>query len=308
MKNKKSLKGYILVAMAGSCWGVGGFFVTKMSAMGISSLMTAFTGQALAVFPLLIFILSKKGLKGLKISRRGLLFSFLLGVLTKGLFKLCLDTSMVLIGVSTATILIYLAPLWAAIMAMIFLKEKLRGYQNIALILNLIGCILMVTRGNFTELNISAQGLTLGIIAGFLFGLSSILGKIGTSEDNSVTMTFYMLLFSGVTTAIFARPWEHLYLLGNSSFLVWASVNAIVTGTLANLFFLKGLSMGIDASKATIVASIEVIVASLAGILLLNEHINLIGFIGILIMFTSIVLMNLNPAENRGEKKKEIIA
>ena len=177
MEKKRQLKGYILVAIAGSLWGIGGFFVAKMSETGASSLMTAFASHFLALPPLLIYLLATKGLKGLKISKKGLFFSILLGVLTKGIFKLALDTSITLVGVATSTILMYLAPVWTAIMAMIFFKEKLRGYQHFALVLNLLGCILMVTGGNFTDLNISGLGLALGLLAGFLYGLSTILGK-----------------------------------------------------------------------------------------------------------------------------------
>lgn len=294
MKKESSLKGYLLVAIAGSLWGIGGFFVTKMSNMGVSSLMTAFTGHFLALLPLLIYLLIKKGLDGLKISKKGLFYSILLGVLSKGIFKLSLDTSMTLVGVATSTILMYLAPVWAAIMAMIFFKEKLRGYQNFALVLNLIGCILMVTGGNFTELNISGLGLALGLVSGFLYALSTILGKVGTSGDDSVTMAFYMLVFSAITTAIFAKPWEHLDLFVNSTFLFWAITNAVLTGTVANILFLTGLSMDIDASKTTIVASVEVVIATVAGVLLLNEQINLVGYIGIIVMLASIILMNIN--------------
>lgn len=171
MEKRSYLKGYLFVAIAGSLWGFGGFFVTKMSNNGASSYMTAFTGHFLALIALLLYLLAKKGLVGLKISRKGLIYSILLGVLTKGIFKLSLDTSMTLVGVATSTILMYLAPVWTAIMAMVFFKEKLRGYQNSALALNLFGCILMVTGGNFTELNISGLGLTLGLVAGFLLDL-----------------------------------------------------------------------------------------------------------------------------------------
>ena len=90
---------------------------------------------------------------------------------------MALDTSITLVGVATSTILMYLAPVWTALMAMIFFKEKLRGHQNFALVLNLLGCILMVTGGNFTDLNISGLGLALGLLSGFLYGLSTILGK-----------------------------------------------------------------------------------------------------------------------------------
>ena len=87
-------------------------------------------------------------------------------------------------------------------MSMIFFKEKLRGHQHLAVLLNLVGCVLMVTGGNFSELNISGLGLTLGATAGFLYGLNTILGKVATSGDDSETMTFYMLLFSAITMAI----------------------------------------------------------------------------------------------------------
>lgn len=291
---RRPIEGYLLVALSGSLWGIGGYFVTQMSKAGATSLMTAFAGQFLAFIPSLIYLLSKKGLAGLKISKKGLFYSILLGVLTKGIFKLCLDTSTTLVGVAASTILMYLAPVWTAIMAVIFFKEKLRGYQTFALALNLIGCILMVTGGNFTELNISGLGLVLGLVAGFLYALSAILGKLGTSGDDPLTVACYMLLCSSITAGLFAKPWQHLDLITNSYFMLWAILGGAFSGSVANISFLAGMATGIDASKATIVSSIEVIVATLAGVLLLSEQINLVGYFGIIIMLASIVLMNIN--------------
>ncbi len=301
MEKRGHLQGYLLVAIAGSLWGINGFFVTKMSEAGASSLMTAFASHFFAFIPLCFYLLAKKGQEGLKISKKGFLFSLLLGVLTKGISKITMDTSVTLVGMATTTILLYLAPVWTAIMAMIFFKEKLRGYQFIALFFNLIGCILMVTGGNFTELNISALGLTLGALSGFLYALSTILGKAGTSGDDSLTIAFYMLLFSTMTTAAFARPWNHLYLFGNSHFMLWAIPCGLLIGTVANICFLTGISKGIDASKTTIVTSIEVVVAVVAGVFLLKEYITLIGYVGIVLMLGSIVLMNINLPDIKGE-------
>lgn len=302
MEKWNNLKGYLFVGIAGSLWGIGGFFVTKMSESGASSLMTAFTGHLLAFIPLLLLLIVKKGVAGLKISKKGLLFSILLGVLCKGIFKLCLDTSMTMVGVATTTILMYLAPVWTSIMAMIFFKEKLRGYQKFALVLNLVGCVLMVTGGNFAEFNISGLGLFLGLMAGILYALSTILGKLGTSGDDPLAMACYMLMFSSITTAIFARPWEHLDLFTNRPFMLWAVLGGVLSGSVANLFFLNGLATGIDASKATIVTSVEVVIATVAGVFLLNEKVNLVGYIGIVVMLSSIVIMNINL-----KKSKEVI-
>ncbi|NMB43009.1 MAG: EamA family transporter [Clostridiales bacterium] len=294
MENRRTLQGYLLIFLSGVSWGLGGYFVTQMSKSGVSSLMTAFSGHFLSLLPLLLYLLAKKGTNGLKISKKGLFYSILLGALTKGIFKLANDTAVTLVGVATASILMYLAPLFAALMSMIFFKEKLRKYQHFALVLNLVGCILMVTGGNFTELNISGLGLILGVISGFLYALNTILGKLATSGDDPETMTFYMLLFSAVTMAIFAKHWQHIGLFTDKAFLFWAILNALCTGLIANLLYLSGLSMNVDASKATIIASGEVIVATLSGVFLLGEKIGLVGFLGIIIMLTSIVLMNIN--------------
>ena len=310
MTKRITLQGYLLIFMSGVFWGLGGYFVTQMSNMGVSSLMTAFSGHFLALIPLLIYLLLKKGVNGLKISKRGLLYSVLLGALTKGVFKLANDTSVTLVGVATASILMYLAPLFAAIMSMIFFKEKLRKYQHFALILNLVGCVLMVTGGNFSELSISGLGLILGVISGFLYALNTILGKVATSGDDPETMTFYMLLFSAITMGIFAKPWQHVGLFMNSTFIFWAILNSMATGMIANLLYLKGLGMNVEASKATIIASVEVVVATFTGILLLSEKIGFVGFFGLAIMLISIVLMNLElpiKAEKIAEIKNKHI-
>ena len=294
MEKKNSLQGYILVFTSGVLWGLGGYFVTRMSLVGATSLMRAFTGHFFAVIPLLILLVSTKGIEGLKISKKGLFYSIILGALTKGVFKLAADTAITMIGVATASILMYLAPFFAAVMSVIFFKEKLRGYQIFSLALNLIGCALMVTGGNFSELSISGLGLALGALAGFLYALNTVLGKVAASGDDPLTMTFYMILFSMITMGIFAQPWEHLALFTNGTFLFWAIVNSMATGLIANIFFLRGLSMNVDASKVTIITSVEVIVATLSGVLLLNEQINFAGFIGIIFMVASIVGMNID--------------
>ena len=68
------------------------------------------------------------------------------------------------------------------------------------------------------------------------------------------------------------------------------------------------MAKGIDASKATIVASIEVIVATLSGVFLLNEQINWVGYIGIIVMLASIVLMNINIPNVKGAAERQKIS
>lgn len=110
-----------------------------------------------------------------------------------------------------------------------------------------------------------------------------------------------------ITQGIFAQPWTpiNIGLLTNSSFLFWALINALITGAMANLLYIKGLSTNIDASKAPIVSSVEVIVASLSGVLLFSEGMNIVGVFGIILMLGSIYLMNINPNELKGRELSE---
>lgn len=307
-KKQSSAKlGYLLIFLAGAGWGTGGVWITQMGRLGASSLMTGFTGHLFALPMLAIAILLTLGKSGFKISKRGLLFSIIMGVVTKGFFKMAYDTTISTIGVSTGAVLLYTAPVFVAILSMLVFREKLYRNNYIALAMNLIGVFLMVTLGNFSSLNIAPLGLLLGLISAFLHASNTIMAKISGSADDSLTMAFYMLVFSTITQGIFAQPWTdtNMALLTSGSFLFWAIINALITGALANLFYLKGLSTNIDASKAPIISSVEVIVASLMGVILFGEGMNWVGLLGIGLMLGSIYLMNMKPKELIGGELSE---
>ncbi len=307
-KKQSSAKlGYLLIFLAGAGWGTGGVWITQMGRLGASSLMTGFTGHLFALPMLAIAILLTLGKSGFKISKRGLLFSIIMGVVTKGFFKMAYDTTISTIGVSTGAVLLYTAPVFVAILSMLVFREKLYKNNYIALGMNLVGVFLMVTLGNFSSLNIAPLGLLLGLISAFLHASNTIMAKISGSADDSLTMAFYVLVFSTISQGIFAQPWTdtNMALLTSGSFLFWAIINALITGALANLFYLKGLSTNIDASKAPIISSVEVIVASLMGVILFGEGMNWVGLLGIGLMLGSIYLMNMKPKELIGGELSE---
>lgn len=131
MEKRSYLQGYLFVAIAGSLWAIGGFFVAKMSSMGVSSLITAFSGHFFAILPLLIYLLAKKGLSGLKISKKGLLYSVLLGVLSKG------------IDASKTTIVASVEVVIATVAGVLLLKEEINLVGYIGIII-MLGSILLM--------------------------------------------------------------------------------------------------------------------------------------------------------------------
>lgn len=293
LKEKRSdLMGYLFVAIAGVCWGVGGLFVENLSDMGVGPSVIAFNSQAFAIIPMGLYVFFKDGVAGFKISKKSLFHTFILGVISKGLFKLVYDTSITMVGVAMGSILLYLSPIFVAIMSTLFFKEKIGSIQKFALLLNLVGCVLMVTGGDFTTLNVSTVGIILGVLAAFFYGTNSIIGRFTTDGVKPRTAAFYMFIFSTLTLLPFAQPWNVVSFYTESTFLFQSLLYGLVPGVLANTFFLTGISLGISPSRATIFTSLEVVVATLIGVAVFNEFLNGIGVVGIGIMLLSIVIVN----------------
>lgn len=291
--------GYLYIFLAGVGWGTGGIWVKQMSELGASSFMTGFTAHFFALPIVAVFILATKGLKGFKLSKQGLLFALIMGIITKGLFKITYDTTVSNIGVSTGAVLLYTAPVFVAIMSMLVFKEKLQLNNYLALGMNLIGVFLMVTLGDLTNFNIAPLGIVMGLLSALLHALNTIMAKISGGSEDPITMTFYMLVFSTIFQGFVTQPWTpaNLALFSNGGFMFWAIINAIIAGALSNLFYLKGLSTNIDASKAPIISSVEVIIATLMGVYIFNEGMNWVGLAGMILMLVSIYLMNKEPEE-----------
>lgn len=101
-----------------------------------------------------------------------------------------------------------------------------------------------------------------------------------------------MFIFSTLTLLPFAQPWNVASFYMDWDFLLQSILYGLVPGVLANTFFLTGISLGISPSRATIFTSLEVIMATVIGIVVFKEFINLIGIFGIALMLISIIIVN----------------
>lgn len=296
---REALLGYLLVAVAGTLWGTGGTFIYFLRHAGAHVNLASLMGHLFALLPLLLFIQLKEGMSGLKISRGGLFYAVIMGIIGKALFVLSFNQTLTLLGSSTGTIVLYTSPIFTAILSELVLKERLKSHQLIALGLNLLACVLVVTGGNFTSLTISHIGILFGILSAFLYALNTLLGKLSAGSDKPITMTFYMLLFSTLTMLPVVKPWEHLEIMFRADVLILGMLYALLTGFIANVCYISGLNKPIQASRVPIVASLEVVVACLLGVMVLGEPFNGISLIGIMMLLFSIVLMNFERSESK---------
>jgi drug/metabolite transporter (DMT)-like permease len=192
-------KGYIQIFITGCLWGTIGLFVTLMSDMGADGSLISLLRIGSACVLMFFFALVKGGgLTGLRIDRKTLSLTMLIGVLGQAVFNLCYARAIQIAGVATGAVLLYTAPAFVFVIATVFFKEAATPKKLLALFINIVGCVLTVTGGNFTALSFPVTGVIMGVLAGFFYALSTVISKLAANRAHPYVLTFYSFLFATI--------------------------------------------------------------------------------------------------------------
>ncbi|SHJ64452.1 Threonine/homoserine efflux transporter RhtA [Geosporobacter subterraneus DSM 17957] len=290
--NKK--KAYLLIAIGAALWGIIGLFVTYLNKLGFSSIQIVTIRAITAAFFLLFYTLFKDPQR-LKIQLQDSKYFIGTGIISVALFNWCLFSAIRETSISIAAILLYTAPAFVTIFSRILFKEALTSRKILALVTTLIGCALVI--GIFPDVSgsISLYGFMLGLGSGFFYALYSIFCKFALRKYDSLTVTVYTFVFAAVAVTpfsglssifpLFSNPRVWLYIVGLGFF----------STMLAYTLYTKGLN-AVESSRASIIATIEPVVASLVSFLVFNEKLNLFQHIGIAMVLAGVLLVQ-EPSE-----------
>lgn len=285
--------GYVMIFVAGTLWGTIGLFVKLLSGVGASTSLIAFMRLFMGFWILVPVMFCMGGLKMFEIDKSGLTYCIMLGILSQALFNYSYNVSIGSVGVATASILLYTAPVFVCIMSKIIFKELIGKLKIFALIINIIGCFLMVTGGNLSYFKISSTGIFFGVAAAFLYSLVTIIGKIASGNTHPFTIVFYSFLFGWLMLGIISAPWESIAAVSGLKFWIYSFGYGLIPTVGSYLLYMGGLKKKVEISKVPIIASVETVVATLIGVTLFKENLNIINVLGIIILLSSIVIMNM---------------
>lgn len=286
-------KGYFMVFIAGLLWGTIGIFSTLLGKMGLNASETSFYRLLSASVLLAIVLLIKgKGFSLFKISKRGLISCILIGIVSQALYNICYMTCVQTSGMSTAAVLLYTSPVFVLIISRIAFKEKITGLKILAILINVIGCVLTVTGGNFTTMSVATIGIIMGLLAGFTYGLLPVLSRIGADNENPFTSAFYGLMFGMVALFFIVRPYQGLSVPFTIPMLLVIIGFGLIPSATAYIVYFSGLNQVKETSIVPVLCSIETIAASIFGLILFHESFNLFKVIGVLLVFCSIIFIN----------------
>ena len=291
--NSEQNKGYIMVLIAGMLWGTIGFFATLLSQLGMEAGPVAFFRVLSATIVLAIILLVKgKGTSLFAISKKGLFSCMLVGFISQALYNVCYMHAIEQGGMATAAVFLYTSPIYVAILSRILFKEPLTSNKIMAIVINIIGCIITVTGGDFSTMKVSLFGLVMGILAGFTYALLPILSRTGADKEDPYTAAFYGQAFGALLLFFLIRPYNGVGAEFNVQMLLVLIGFGIVPSAMGYIVYYTGISKVTETSRIPVLASVETVVAAIVGLIAFGQSLNLMKILGIILVLLSIAVMN----------------
>lgn len=285
-------KYYLYIIIAASLWGTIGIIVKIFYAAGFSPLQLVCFRTFIGGLLLFIYLIVKDKYK-LKIKLKDSWMFFGTGIISFAFFNVCYFIAVEKTGLSVASVLLYTAPGFVFVFSVIVFKEKITKIKMLALCLAFFGCLLVSGVIQKTEVSYNFSGIIIGILAGFGYGLYSIFGKIALSKYDPLTVTFYTFVFGFFGAMPFSRITEIPSMITSGGIAINIILLAVVITTVPFALYTKGLSK-VEPSKASILATIEPVVATILGMLLFSEEMTFIKFLGITFVISAAILISLN--------------
>jgi len=288
---KSETRGSAEVFIGGAIWGTIGIFVTKMSQYGADAITISLIRMVFSFAILAVITAVKYGFGAFKVNGVTLLWCAVLGIVCHGVYNVFYSIAIVKTGVTISAVLLNVAPVFTAIVSMIFYSEKITRLKALALTINVIGCVLAVTGGNISLEGLSIVGIFFGVLAGLCYGLTAIFGRAAGDRTNPFVMSTYSYLFAAVFLAIAAKPMGASMTM-NAPVLIWGFLYALIPTAIAYLIYYAGVQKVKESSRVPVYASVETVVAAVLGIAVNHEVLGAVNIIGIAVVLLSIAMMN----------------
>ena len=289
---KNDNTGMLSTFVGGTLWGINGvmgnyLFLNK----NVTTPWLIPYRLILAGFLLLGYLYYKKGskifdvLKNPKDLFQIVLFGFIGMLGTQYTYFSAIQFS----NAAIATVLTYFGPTLVLIYMCLREKRKPLKYEIVSICLSSFGVFLLATHGDITSLQISFKALFWGILSAlsvvfYTVQPESLLKKYGAS-----IVVAWGMMIGGIFIAFVTKPWNISVTFDFITFLVLMLI--IVFGTIiAFILYLTGVNI-IGPTKASIIACIEPVAATICAILFLGVTFDFLDVIGFLCIISTIFIV-----------------
>ena len=197
-------------------------------------------------------------------------------------------SALMLVPYEKISALNFLVPFIVTILAVIFLKEKIRFYRMSALIIGFIGMIIILRPGIITI----SLGIQMVLVASIFWSIIIIITKQLTKNDSSIKILTYqytfMTFFLLFTAIIF---WQ----TPSFNSLIFLSMAAFV-GTISHIALNHAYKL-VDVTMTQPFSFIGLIIASIYGYFFFREKPDVFTWIGAIIIFLGITIITIREIQ-----------
>lgn len=291
MKKNNTIRGYMLAILGGVSWGISGvcsqylFMKYEVSADWLTAVRMLLSGILL-----LMLALQREHMRVFKIWKERKDVVWLIAFGLAGLL-LCQYTFLAAIKYSnsaTATVLQSLNVVLMAIVMSVWNKKRMSKIQIAAIILAISGTYLIATKGNPMSIDISAKGLTFGILAAVGVVVYTLLSRPIIASWGNLTITGWGMLIGGMVLFVVTRAW---IFPTNLDFPAWIIIAVIVIiGTAVGFsVFLESVKY-IGPVKSTLFGCLEPASATILSALVLGTRFTVVELIGFVLVVGTVFL------------------
>ena len=292
--------GFFYVLIAGIGFGFLGIFgkLAFQNNLQVYELLTFRFLLAGFIIGCGLFIFRKNDLR---LNRRQIVTSIFLGVLGYATFSSLYFMSIQGLSVAIAAMLLFCFPFFVIIGEAVFFKEKISRQKLTSLLLCLLGIFLLIYSPNKTTTELSlASYIEIDKLKYFIYAIAAALtysvyvlasGRL-QKDTPAGGSSFFVILSAGVALLIFNYSqiqFEKFLIINN--FLIILGI-AVVCTIIPIMTFLLGLQR-LSSGTASIIVTVEPVVATIAGYLILQESLTLSQMIGSGIVLVGITLIQL---------------
>ena len=285
---------------AGLLWGLVGPLVKLMEYNGSTAASTSFIRMGFALLIMEAFTVAKFGPRSLLVDKKTLAACAALGIVSNGIYNVIYTMAIAKAGMAVSAVLLNTAPIFTTVCSVILFREGVSLLKVVALAINVVGCSLAATGGQFDVATVSLLGIACGIGSGFTYGMAAIITRIAGSSTNTYVMSTYSYLFALITIAVLFQPWSFPDSY-NAATIGYGFLLALVPTSLAYLLYYKGILKMRETSKVPIIASVEMVATAVISVIFFGEHLSLVAIVGIGMVIASIALMNLKIGARQHE-------
>ena len=275
--------GYGCVMLAAGLWAAAETVARALMDRGLPALEMC-EARAWIAAACLALVLRARGLRMWPEPERGhglrALAPFLLFGIALACSNLALFEAIARLPVAVAVLLQYAAPVLVVCWSALESRRAPSGRTLAALSLSLTGVLFVSGLLDSPSRRLDASGVALGLGAAFAFAACMVLaeklgGKVGAGP--AVARGF---VFASIFWVVFQVPRGFPRALMDASFLPGIAFVGIVGTVLPFFFFTYGVGLGVGAPRASIVLTLEPVVAAVLALLFLGQSLGPMQIVG----------------------------